>query len=111
MPKRPSQENSHEPATSPRFTPAGPRWRIALATLQAPFVRARAAAPIRIGFPIPLTGPYQEEALDMLRGGHVAVAMFNAQGELGGQTAELVTRDDELEFGQSRRRNPRSDCE
>ena len=69
---------------------------LALATLQAPFVRARAAAPIRIGFPIPLTGPYQEEALDMLRGGHVAVAMFNAQGELGGQTAELVTRDDEL---------------
>ena len=69
----------------------------ALATLQAPFVRARAAAPIRIGFPIPLTGPYQEEALDMLRGGHVAVAMFNAQGGLRGQTAELVTRDDELD--------------
>ncbi len=70
---------------------------LALATLPAPFVRAQAAAPIRIGFPIPLTGPYQEEALDMLRGGHVAVAMFNAQGGLGGRMAELVTRDDELD--------------
>ena len=70
---------------------------LALATLATPFVRAQAAAPIRIGFPIPLTGPYQEEALDMLRGGHVAVAMFNAQGGLGGQMAELVTRDDELD--------------
>ncbi|MGA3399009.1 MAG: ABC transporter substrate-binding protein [Acetobacteraceae bacterium] len=70
---------------------------LALGALAAPFVRVRAAAPIRIGFPIPLTGPYEEEALDMLRGGHVAVAMFNEQGGLGGQMAELVARDDELD--------------
>lgn len=69
---------------------------VALATLASPFVRAQAAAPIRIGFPIPLTGPYQEEALDMLRGGHTAVSMFNQQGGLHGQTAEIVMRDDEL---------------
>ena len=69
---------------------------LGLAALPVPFVRARAAAPIRIGFPIPLTSPYQEEALDMLRGGHVAVAMFNEQGGLNGQTAELLMRDDEL---------------
>ncbi|HVC62231.1 MAG TPA: ABC transporter substrate-binding protein [Acetobacteraceae bacterium] len=69
---------------------------LALGTLAAPFVRAQAAAPIRIGFPIPLTGPYQDEALDMLRGGRAAVATFNEQGGLGGQMAELLTRDDEL---------------
>ena len=70
---------------------------IALASLATPFVRAQTALPIRIGFPVPLTGPYQEEALDMLRGGHVAVAMFNQQGGLNGQMAELLTRDDELD--------------
>lgn len=70
---------------------------LSLAALPAPFVRARAAAPIRIGFPIPLTGPYQEEALDMLRGARVAVAMFNEQGGLNGQLAELLMRDDELD--------------
>lgn len=70
---------------------------LALTALSTPFVRTQAAAPIRIGFPVPLTGPYQEEALDMLRGGHVAVAMFNEQGGLGGQMAELLTRDDELD--------------
>jgi len=69
---------------------------VALAALASPFVRAQAAAPIRIGFPVPLTGPYQEEALDMLRGAHVAISLFNEQGGLHGQTAELLTRDDEL---------------
>jgi branched-chain amino acid transport system substrate-binding protein len=69
----------------------------ALAVLSAPYVRARAAAPIRIGFPVPLTGPYQEEALDMLRGGHAAVAVFNGEGGLNGQMAQLLTRDDELD--------------
>ncbi len=68
----------------------------ALAALPAPFVRANAAPPIRIGLPVPLTGPYEEEALDMLRGAHVAVAMFNEQGGLNGRMAELLMRDDEL---------------
>jgi branched-chain amino acid transport system substrate-binding protein len=70
---------------------------LALGALATPFVRTRAAAPIRIGFPIPLTGPYEEEALDMLRGAHVAIAMFNEQGGLDGQMAELLARDDELD--------------
>ena len=69
---------------------------IAAAAIAAPFVRAQAAAPIRIGFPIPLTGPYEEEALDMLRGAHTAVAMFNEGGGLHGRPAELLMRDDEL---------------
>ena len=70
---------------------------LALSALPAPFVRATAAPPIRIGLPVPLTGPYEEEALDMLRGAHVAVAMFNEQGGLNGQMAELLMRDDELD--------------
>ncbi|HET7883105.1 MAG TPA: ABC transporter substrate-binding protein [Acetobacteraceae bacterium] len=74
---------------------------LAVASLAAPFVRAQAAAPIRIGLPIPLTGPYEQEALDMLRGAHVAVAMFNEQGGLNGQTAELLMRDDELDPGRA----------
>lgn len=69
---------------------------LALAATAAPFVRAQAAAPIRIGLPIPLTGPYEQEALDMLRGAHTAVAMFNEQGGLQGRPAELLMRDDEL---------------
>jgi len=69
---------------------------LALATVAAPFVRANAATPIRIGFPVPLTGPYEQEALDMLRGAHTAVAMFNEQGGLNGRPAELLMRDDEL---------------
>lgn len=69
---------------------------LAAAAIAAPFVRAQAAAPIRIGFPIPLTGPYEEEALDMLRGAHTAVAMFNEGGGLHGRPAELLMRDDEL---------------
>lgn len=71
----------------------------ALVALAAPMVRARAAEPIRIGFPVPLTGPYQEEALDMLRGAHAAIAMFNEQGGLAGQTAQLLERDDQLDAG------------
>ncbi len=74
---------------------------LALSALSAPFIRAKAATPIRIGFPIPLTGPYQEEALDMLRGAHVGVAQFNMAGGLNGQTAELLTRDDELDPGRA----------
>ena len=68
LPKRPSQEDNMSSIrrfASRRQVLGG---GLALATLPAPFVRAHAAEPIRIGFPIPLTGPYQQEALDMLRG-------------------------------------------
>jgi len=64
-----------------------------------PFVRAHAAAPIKIGFPTPLTSAYREEALDQVRAAKVAIAMFNEQGGLNGQPAELVVRDDKLDPG------------
>ena len=69
----------------------------ALATLPAPFVRSQPAAPIRVGFPVPLTGAYREEALDQVRAAKVAIAMFNEQGGINGRKAELLVRDDKLE--------------
>jgi branched-chain amino acid transport system substrate-binding protein len=69
---------------------------LAAAALPLPFLRAVAATPIRIGFPVPLSSPYADEAVDMVRGARVAVAMFNEQGGLHGRPAELLIRDSEL---------------
>jgi branched-chain amino acid transport system substrate-binding protein len=44
---------------------------------------------IKIGFPVPLTGPYGTEAQDQVRAGQLAVAQFNDAGGLGGRKAEL----------------------
>ena len=48
--------------------------------------------PIKIGFPVPLTGPYGTEAQDQVRAGQLAVTQFNDAGGLraqaGGQRAE-----------------------
>lgn len=41
-------------------------------------------APIKIGFPVPLTGPYGAEAQDQVRAAQLAVAQFN---DAGGSTA------------------------
>ncbi|MBW4091469.1 MAG: ABC transporter substrate-binding protein [Proteobacteria bacterium] len=65
-----------------------------LAVASLPFVRARAAgAPIRIGFPVPLSSPYANEAIEMVRGARTAIAMFNDAGGLAGRQADLVVRD------------------
>ena len=58
-------------------------------------------APIKIGFPVPLTGPYGAEAQDQVRAGQLAVAQFNDAGGLGGRKAELVVRDDKLNPGEA----------
>src|SRR4029077_19508110 len=61
---------------------------------------ARADEPnIKIGFPVPLTGPYGTEAQDQVRAGQLAVAQFNDGGGLDGRKAELVVRDDKLNPG------------
>lgn len=57
--------------------------------------------PIKIGFPVPLTGPYGTEAQDQVRAGQLAVAQFNDAGGLGGRKAELVVRDDKLNPGEA----------
>jgi len=57
--------------------------------------------PIKIGFPVPLTGPYGTEAQDQVRSAQLAIAEFNDAGGLGGRKAELVVRDDKLNPGEA----------
>lgn len=70
---------------------------IALAFALSPAVRAQPqSGPIRIGLPVPLTGPYGAEAQDQVRNAELAVREFNDAGGLGGRKAELLVRDDKL---------------
>ncbi len=70
--------------------------------LAAPVDRARPGADtIRVGFPVPLTGPYGTEAQDQVRCAQLAVAEFNEAGGLNGQKAELLVRDDKLDPGEA----------
>ena len=55
-----------------------------------------AQPPIRIGFCVPLTGPYGSEAQDQVRCAELAVREFNASGGLNGRKAELLVRDSKL---------------
>jgi branched-chain amino acid transport system substrate-binding protein len=58
-------------------------------------------APIKVGFPVPLTGPYGTEAQDQVRAAELAIAEFNGAGGLGGRKAQLVVRDDKLNPGEA----------
>lgn len=58
-------------------------------------------ATIKIGFPVPLTGPYGTEAQDQVRAAEVAIAEFNEGGGLNGRKAELLVRDDKLNPGEA----------
>jgi branched-chain amino acid transport system substrate-binding protein len=74
----------------------------ALATGPALFNIARAqTSTIKIGFPVPLTGPYSSEAQDQVRAAELAVKEFNAAGGYKGQMAELLVRDDKLNPGEA----------
>src|SRR6202167_6692460 len=76
----------------------------ASAAMAAPFAVhvARAQQPtIKVGFPVPLTGPYGAEAQDQVRAAQVAVAQFNDGGGLNGRRAELLVRDDKLNPGEA----------
>ena len=57
--------------------------------------------PIRIGMPVPLSGPYSTEAQDQVRCAEIAVAQFNEAGGLNGRMAELLVRDDRLDPGEA----------
>src|SRR3954468_7909338 len=56
---------------------------------------------IKIGFPVPLTGPYGAEAQDQVRAAEVAIAEFNEGGGFNGRKAELLVRDDKLNPGEA----------
>ncbi len=68
----------------------------------APFATLRAEEPpIRVGFPVPVTGPYATEAADHVRAAQLAIAEFNESGGMGGRRAELLVRDDKLDPGEA----------
>jgi branched-chain amino acid transport system substrate-binding protein len=74
----------------------------ALAASPFSFNVLRAQQPtIKIGFPVPLTGPYGTEAQDQVRAAEVAIAEFNEAGGLNGVKAELLARDDKLNPGEA----------
>jgi branched-chain amino acid transport system substrate-binding protein len=58
-------------------------------------------APIKIGFPVPLTGAFSAEAQDQVRAAEIAVQEFNDAGGYGGRKAELLVRDDKLNPGEA----------
>jgi branched-chain amino acid transport system substrate-binding protein len=67
---------------------------IALAAWCAP--AGAQTGPIRIGLPVPLTGPYGAEAQDQVRNAELAIREFNDAGGSAGRKAELLVRDDKL---------------
>ncbi len=52
-----------------------------------------AEGPIKIGFPIPLSGPTATYGVPILKGAELAVAEINAKGGVLGRTLELLPRD------------------
>lgn len=54
---------------------------------------AGAAEPIKIGFPIPLSGPTAVYGEPVLKGAEMAVAEINAKGGVLGRKLELLSRD------------------
>ena len=58
-------------------------------------------ANIKIGFPVPLTGPYSSEAQDQVRCAEIAIKEFNESGGFNGRKAELLVRDDKLNPGEA----------
>jgi branched-chain amino acid transport system substrate-binding protein len=54
---------------------------------------ARAADPIKIGFPIPLSGPTAVYGVPVLKGAEMAVSEINAKGGVLGRKIELLSRD------------------
>ena len=74
----------------------------ALVASPALFGIARAqGGPIRIGFPVPLTGAFSAEAQDQVRAAELAVKQFNEAGGHKGRQVELLVRDDKLNPGEA----------
>jgi branched-chain amino acid transport system substrate-binding protein len=73
----------------------------ASSVLAMPAVLRAQEATIKIGFPVPLTGPYGTEAADQVRCAQLAVDQFNKAGGLSGRKAELLVRDDKLNPGEA----------
>jgi branched-chain amino acid transport system substrate-binding protein len=59
-------------------------------------IRAQSKDPLRIGFPLPLTGTFAAIAADMQRGAQLAMEELNAKGGVMGRKLEVLFRDDQL---------------
>jgi branched-chain amino acid transport system substrate-binding protein len=59
-------------------------------------LRAQGSGPIKIGFPLPLTGPFGAIATDQQRGAILAQEQVNARGGVLGRPIEVLYRDDQL---------------
>ena len=59
-------------------------------------VSAQGSGPIKIGFPLPLTGPFAAIAADQKRGAELAMDEINGRGGVMGRKVEVLFRDDEL---------------
>lgn len=64
-------------------------------------VWAQDSGPIKIGFPVPLTGLFATEAQDQVRAAQLAVKEFNDAGGFNGRMCELLVRDDKLNPGEA----------
>jgi branched-chain amino acid transport system substrate-binding protein len=67
------------------------------ATLGFPAIlRAQGTGSVKIGFPLPLTGPFGAIATDQQRGAMLAMEQVNARGGVLGRQIEVLFRDDQL---------------
>lgn len=89
----------------PRISPTRRKVLLGAAAVAASplwFNVARAQSdPIKIGFPVPLTGPFSAEAQGQERAAQLAVKEFNDAGGFKGRMAELLVRDDKLNAGEA----------
>jgi len=70
-------------------------YMFALAVAGAAFIPLAASAeePIKIGTPIPLSGPTAVYGVPVLKGAEMAVAEINANGGVLGRKLEILSRD------------------
>src|SRR5690242_19627162 len=66
---------------------------LALALFALSPLTARAADTIKIGFPMPLSGPAAVYGVPVTKGAELAVADINAKGGVLGRKLELLSRD------------------
>jgi branched-chain amino acid transport system substrate-binding protein len=97
----PSSPSNPLPTSRRRLLQAGAAGTVlAGAPFAINIVRAQ-GAPIKIGFPTPLTGAFSAEAQDQVRAAELAVKEFNDAGGFNGRKVELLVRDDKLNPGEA----------
>jgi branched-chain amino acid transport system substrate-binding protein len=88
------------PRNSGRRARSGGGAAVAVAPAGLGLARAQ-TTPIKIGFPVPLTGAFSAEAQDQVRAAEIAIKEFNESGGFNGRKAELLVRDDKLNPGEA----------